>query len=258
MATTAVLASKDPTFETQGPMGIFLSNQTDYGYTNSITAPALVGGISVGGTPPTLTYGGGGQPPPPWTEGTDWKVPPGSYSMLPAQFVTPPSPGSTYWGTAGSTCVMSVTDRSSDKVALGAQYVFDQPFVVIGTRLGIHYTVSGVAGGSTVLPGFGLWNLGSNPGAWTYLTPSTFDGTWSIQLRSDDFLNYATLSVTYVRYSTMASAPAMSRLFYSVSGSVTATYPFAITQSHRIDEPARPSADPAKLKPRSTIDIVRC
>ena len=255
MATTAVLASKDPTFETQGPMGIFLSNQTDWGYTTSIMEPEGIGGISVGGTPPTLTYGGGGQPPPPWTQGTDWKVAPDLWQLMPAQFVTPSPP---VWTTAGSTCVMSVTDRSSNKVALGAQYVFDQRFVVAGTVLGIHYTVSGVAGGSTVLPGFGLWDLRSNPGAWTYLTPTTFDGTWSIQLRSDDFLTYATLSVTYAPYSTMNNGgPAMSRLFYSVSGSVQARYAFPITQTHRLDEPARLPADPAKVKPNSSIDIVR-
>jgi hypothetical protein len=150
---------------------------------------------------------------------------------------------------------MSVSDRSANRVALGAQYVFDQPFGLGGTWLSMHFTISGIAGGSTVLPGFGLWNLGSNPGAWTYLTPDSFDGVWSIQLRSDDFYDYATLSVTYVNYSTLNIGGAMSRLFYSVSGSANARFPFALTGSQVVSEARVPSVVPPDA--RSSIDIIR-
>ena len=50
------------------------------------------------------------------------------------------------------------------------------------------------------------------------IAPTSFDGTWSIQLHSDDFIDYATLSLTYVRYSNTNRYGWMSRLFYSVAG----------------------------------------
>jgi hypothetical protein len=254
MTTKSHLASQDPTFEARGPMGIFLCNRTDVGDTNSITTPpTLLSGIDTSPQEATLTYGAG-QPPPPWVQGTDWKVPAAlSYAVLPDQFPLALSAG--FWVLAGSACVMSVSDRSANRVALGAQYVFDQPFFLQGTALSMHFTISGIAGGSTVLPGFGLWNLGSRPGAWTYVTPTSFDGVWSIQLRSDDFFDYATLSVTYVRYSTLNSAPSMSRLFYSVSGSANATFPFPVTASHVIDAAPLPPIAPSDA--RSSIDIIR-
>lgn len=254
MTTKSQLASKDPTFEAKGPMGIFLCNRTDYGGGSAPgSASPSFWGIFTAPQQASLTFGPG-QPPPPWVQGTDWNVPPGSvYS--PAQDQFPVSPISTDWGLGGSACVMSVSDRSNEKAVPGKQYVFDQPFGLGGTWLSMHFTISGMAGGSTVLPGFGLWNLGSSPGAWTYLTPTSFDDVWSIQLRSDDFFDYATLSVTYVRYSTLNLAPAMSRLFYSVSGSAQATFPFSFPASQVIDEARVPPIAPQDA--RSSIDIVR-
>jgi hypothetical protein len=253
MTTKTQLASQDPTFESKGLMGIFLCNRTDLGSATSITAPpTLQNGLYTDPQKATLTYGAG-QPPPPWVQGTDWRVLPGSASILPDQF--PLSNGQGFWAPAGSACVMSVSDRSANRVALGAQYVFDQPIFLESTGISIHFTISGVAGGSTVLPGFGLWNLGSSPGAWTYVTPTSFDGVWSIQLRSDDFFDYATLSVTYVRYSTLNNGPTMSRLFYSVSGSANTTFPFAITASQVVGEARVPHAVTSDA--RSSIDIIR-
>lgn len=253
MTTKSQLASKDPTFEAKGLMGIFLCNRTDLGAATSITAPPTSqDGLYTDPQQATLTYGAG-QPPPPWVQGTDWRVLPGSAEILPDQF--PLSNGRGFWAPAGSACVMSVSDRSPNRVALGAQYVFDQPIVVASTVISIHFTISGVAGGSTVLPGFGLWNLGSSPGAWTYVTPASFDGVWSIQLRSDDFFDYATLSVTYVHYSTLNNGGAMSRLFYSVSGSANATFPFALTASQVAGEARVPTVVPSDA--RSSIDIIR-
>jgi hypothetical protein len=257
MATRRVLSSKDPTFEAKGPMGIFLCNQTDFGGANAIlTPPTDVYGMYIVPTQASLTYGPAGQLPPPWVQGTDWKVPsvpPVYYRLPPFQLAT----ANTYWWSPfGSTCVMSVSNRSSNKVALGAQYVFDQPLTLgSGTLISIHFKILGVAGGSTVLPGFGLWNLVSSPGAWRYFDPVSFDGVYSLQLRTDDFLDYATLSVTYVRYSPLSAGPTMSRLFYSVSGHSRVTFPFPLTASHKIEEVSDPSAQPRQ--PSSSIDIIR-
>ncbi len=253
MTTKSQLASADPTFETQGPMGVFLCNRTDNGGANAITTvPTAFSGMWTYPQKALLTYGNI-QPPPPWVQGTDWQVPTvstgGAYALAQDQFPSSTSSNPPNWRQGGSACVMSVSDRSSQKVLPGFQYFFDQPLLVgDGTQLSIHFTISGTGTGSTVVPGFGLWNLISRPGAWTYLYPVSFDGIWSIQLRSDDFLDFATLSVTYVPYSTLRSAPAMSRLFYSVSGSARAVYPFKIATAQAVDgEPV----------PDSSIDIFR-
>ena len=260
MKTKTALASSDPTFETQGPMGVFLSNQTDFGGENAILTPSTYStGIYPIPSQVSLGYGPSGNPPPPWTAGTDWKVISADstvgLTLLPNTFPVN-FPNLAWWYASGSSCVMSVTDRSDNKVALGGQYVFDLPFMAgPGTTLSMHYTVSGVSGGSTVLPGFGLWNLNSNPGAWTYVAPTSFDGVWSLQLRSDDFLNYATLSVAYVNYSPMNMGPTMSRLFYSVSGNNSVTFPFPVISSQQINRPPMLPAKPAKHASR--LHIVR-
>jgi len=212
---------QDPTLETQGPMRIILSNQTDIGGTSAFP-------LQIGNPPPhsfigfapdvskaTLTYGPFGNPPPPWVLGKDWQlIPPGS-GLPPLQF---PAVNGSSGCTIGNAEVLLVADRSAGKVALNAQYIFDLPFFINGTFLSIHFTLNGVASGSTVLPGFGFFNLVTNPDAWTYITPTAFDGIWSIQLRSDDFFNYATLSLCYVRFSGTNRFGPTSRLVYSVSG----------------------------------------
>ncbi len=259
MNTKSQLASTDPTFETKGPMGIFLCNRTDNGGANAITTvPTNLSGMWTMPQQASLTFIG--QPPPAWVQGTDWKIPTvpagNFYALAQDQFPSPTSNTSSLWRQGGSTCVMSITDRSSNKVVQGAQYIFDQPCQVgSGTQISLHFIISGVTGGSTVLPGFGVWNLKSRPGAWTFLSPTSFDGVWSVQLRSDDFLDYATLSVTYVPFNTLTSGPAMSRLFYSVSGSARATYPFQVTSSQVIVD--APDAPGTPLESSSSIDIFR-
>jgi len=171
----------DPTFETQGPMRVFFTNNTDNGGTNGfpldVNSPSYsFFGPYMQSQQAALTYGPPGTPPPPWTRGTDWDVI-ASKSVAPVNF--PVVAGGQYGYSAGNAEVLRISDRSPSKVALGGQYTFDLPFGIIATHLSIHLIVTGVAGGSTVLPGFGLWNLGSNPHAWTYLTPTAFDGTWS-------------------------------------------------------------------------------
>jgi len=246
----------DPTFETQGPMRVFFTNNTDNGGTNGfpldVNSPSYsFFGPYMQSQQAALTYGPPGTPPPPWTRGTDWDVI-ASKSVAPVNF--PVVAGGQYGYSAGNAEVLRISDRSPSKVALGGQYTFDLPFGIIATHLSIHLIVTGVAGGSTVLPGFGLWNLGSNPHAWTYLTPTAFDGTWSIELRSDDFLGYATLSLTYVRYSGTSRFGPMSRLVYSVSG-IGMCWPYFTTPTGTTQAP--PSFEPVPRDRASTIDVIR-
>lgn len=217
MTAKSRTATADPTFESQGAMGILFANKTDYSVFNS-SLNTFVQGVAISDTGAQLSYGST-PPPTPWILGTNWNYIPGS-SMVPSwQFpVQSTFLSQAFTSLFGTLCVLGVADRSSSQVALGESYTLDLPFTVLGTALSIHLVITGVAGGSTVSPGFGLRNLGSNPG-WTYLLPVSFDGTWSLQLRSDDFLDFATLSVTYVPYSHLNQGGSMSRLFYSVSGS---------------------------------------
>lgn len=219
-------SSQDPTFETQGPMRVFLSNQTDLGGTNAFPFLMLnppntpFFGFGTGGNYlPSLTYGPAGNPPPPWNQGSDWQVLASGLAIPPLQMPIVYQNGSTTQAyPVGNAEAVYIADRSNNLVVTNGQYILDFPFVVGGTWLSIHFVITGVAGGSTVLPGFGLYNLGSNPGAWTYLAPTSFDGLWSIQLRSDDFFNYLTLSLSYVRYSDTNPLGPMSRLVYAASG----------------------------------------
>jgi hypothetical protein len=252
--------AQDPTFETKGPMRIILSNQTDRGGT--LGFPLLMGnplpnypfsGLAPNVSQATLTYGPSGNPPPPWVLGKDWKLFASGLAVPPLQFpvVYNQYGGNPAWP-IGNAEVLLVADRSAAKVALNGQYIFDLPFTTGGSLLSIHFTLNGLAGGSTVLPGFGLFNLGSNPGAWTYVTPIAFDGIWSIQLRSDDFFNYATLSLCYVRYSNTGRFGWTSRLVYSVSGITMCPQSLSITKAEI------PEHDTQADKPIvSALDIFR-
>ncbi len=253
-----ITSSQDPTFETQGPMRVFLSNQTDLGGTTGFplqletpgTRPFY--GLSTNSTyVPTLTYGPAGNLPPPWNQGTDWITLPSGLAVPPLQM---PVIFSTAYNIAypiGNAETFLIADRSNNKVALNGQYIFDFPFLAGGgTWLSIHFVITGVAGGSTVLPGFGLYNLGSNPGAWTYIAPTEFDGSWSIQLRSDDFFNYLTLSLSYVRFSDTNQFGPMSRLVYAASGIGSCNVPLDFGAKKQ------PSATSTKAK-LSTLDIFR-
>ncbi len=231
--------SQDPTHETQGPMRIILSNQTDLGGTSNFPAPmsslaSVSSGLNVYTNQASLTYGGSGTPPQPWVKGTDWKVTPNS-QLAPVGFPVATDNEPKTVRLAGSAAPLLVASRAAGKVALGGQYVFDLPFFVRGTYLSVHFTILGVTGGSTVLPGFGLFNLGSNPRAWTYVTPTAFDGIWSLLLRSDDFLDYARLAVTYVPYGGTNQFGPTSRLVYSVSG-LTTCYGGGIAQGEERPE----------------------
>lgn len=202
MDKSTTLASQDPTFETQGPMNVFLNNQTDMRFSLDPSQATLKNDTS-----PT--------PPPAWVLGRDWQV-------LSAYLSQPPWPypqAQPLTGVTGCANVIAIANRGTSSVKAGGVYICDQPLYIPNTSISMHFTISGVAGGSTVLPGFGLFNLVSNPGAWTYVTPTDFDGSWSIQLRSPDYFNLATLSVSYVPYGWQSWIGASSRLFYSVAGS---------------------------------------
>jgi hypothetical protein len=255
MSTKSRTAAVDPTFESQGPMGILFANKTDLGMFNSNPIYGYVQGVGIPGSGAQLSYSPT-PPSTPWTPGTNWKGLPVSPlgAVVPSwQFpVQSTLNGDEVTSMFGSLCVLGVVDRSSSQVALGESYILDLQFIIGGTYMSMHFAITGVAGGSTVSPGFGLMNVGSKPG-WTYYLATAFHDTWSLQLRSDDFLDFATLSVTYVPYSSLNTGGSMSRLFYSISGSCPNGNTFSRCSPASADQTIVPEKAP---KAHSAIEIV--
>lgn len=184
----------DPTFGNRGGIAAFLTSPN-----------ARVSSIVTSSA--TLTYGSTPLPPPPWNRGADWATPtPTVYDVKAGAVVQ----------------ALAIRDRSTNMVVPNANYYFAQPFTISQqTLLSLYFVLSGVEGGSTIVPGFGLFNLGTNPNAWTYVTPTgpLVNFTFSIGLRADDFFSFATLTVQYVPYSYIVPGGySVSRLVYTITG----------------------------------------
>jgi hypothetical protein len=208
---------QDPTFQASGAMGVFFSNQTDWGWITATGAPA--GGTGVDPSQATLQYLPLDMPPPPWRRGSDWQTF-GQKVVLPPWQLPVPAASSTNVWMSGSGMPLLIAERGPSRAVPGGTYLFNQP-VTPGayTLISLHFMVVGGEHGSTVQPGFGLFNLVSRPNAWTYVYPEGgFTGSWSLPLRTVDFFTWATLSVSYVPFSIVAGSGPISRLCYSVSG----------------------------------------
>jgi len=208
---------QDPTFQARGAMGVFFSNQTDWGGATATGSPG--GGTGVDPSQATLQYLPLDSPPPTWQRGSDWRTF-GQKVVLPPSQLTVPVPGSSNIWMSGNGMPLYITERGPSKAVPGGTYLFNQP-VTPGayTLISLHFMIVGGDRGSTVQPGFGLFNLVSRPNAWTYIYPEGgFTGSWSVPLRTVDFFTYATLSVSYVPYSDLIGPGPMSRLCYGVSG----------------------------------------
>ncbi|MCW1990594.1 hypothetical protein ABIE85_002367 [Bradyrhizobium diazoefficiens] len=105
---------------------------------------------------------------------------------------------------------------SSNAVMTGKTYVFT--FSLGAEWIQLYLRVTGGPDGATVLPGFGLWSLGSNPHAWTYVTPEAFTGEWMIGLLSPACFNIVWLSVEYAPPKDYGGGLPEARLCFKVSG----------------------------------------
>jgi hypothetical protein len=212
--------SDDYTFQANGPMAVFFRNDADQ--RAGVYNGTRWGGTGIDPTKVRLQYLPIVQPPPPWVQNTDWSIAGAPAQPFPYQAM-PSRMGQ------GSVQPLYINERGPAKVVSGASYLFDQPITPGSyTLISLHFKIVGVPGGSTVVPGFGLFNLISNPNAWSYIypMPGTFDGDWSIQLRSVDFYDLMTLRASYVRSAfLMGVGLPVSRLCYQISGSSMVALP---------------------------------
>jgi hypothetical protein len=201
----------DPTMQTSGGMLVVLKNLTNL--TSVYSNPASSTGLPVQPNPPTYTPLN--QPPPAWTQGKQyrvWNQPAYTYgSLIPIDYNLSTA--------AGVAQAVKIMDMSSQTVVTNKQYQFTVDTPISGPpSVRLFWNISGVSGGSTVMPGFGLYNLVTAPGAWTYLTPPTFTGNWSIELANPQYAEPVTLSVSYISLSYVSDYGNVSRLAFTIAG----------------------------------------
>jgi hypothetical protein len=150
-------------------------------------------GISL--TPNVPTYGPKEQPPPPWSDGKEYQAFKNAMALTFGIVWSAPAP---VWG-RGAQRVVRVNDMSAKSVLANKTYEFtvDTP-IGPNPSVRVFWAITGVAGGSTLVPGFGLFNLATSPGLWTYVTPPSFTGRWAIELLNQFFAEPVTLGVVYV------------------------------------------------------------
>ncbi|AWO91722.1 MULTISPECIES: hypothetical protein [Bradyrhizobium] len=199
-------ALSDPTLQTKGRLTVGLNLDNNASYISS----GAVNGLKV--TAGALAYGPPNAPPPPWKPGKQYWS--GNGTAFGAQGMVPTTYGYTYQ--AGIYQPLYISDMSSNAVMTGKTYVFT---FSLGTEwIQLYLRVTGGPDGATVLPGFGLWSLGSNPHAWTYVTPEAFTGEWMIGLLSPACFNIVWLSVEYAPPKDYGGGLPEARLCFKVSG----------------------------------------
>lgn len=176
------------TAQTSGQLSVWLKLDWNTLWTNSSTT---VGGMPV--TPfDSIQYGPASEPPPAWTLNQQYSS--ASYPNGVPGFgaFIPNGQGNLQFGYA---FLGSILDMSSNSVVNGKTYAVTTD--LMSDWLQLYFVVSGTPAGSTVLPGFGLYNLASNPGAWTYVTPEQFTGEWQIGLLTYNSVAPVWLKVEY-------------------------------------------------------------
>jgi hypothetical protein len=233
--------ASDVTFQASGPMTVFFRNDIDqYG---GVYNGTRYGGTGIDPIKASLHYLPVEQPPPRWIQNSDWSVP--SYPGVFPYLVMPSRMGQ------GSVAPLSINERGPKKVVPGASYVFDQPITPgTYTLISLHFNIVGVEGGSTIAPGFGLYNLITHPNAWTYIypLPGEFTGGWSVQLRTVDGYDLLTLKVSYVRAGIVMGFGDTSRLCYEVSGSQFVANPTPNKATPDAAPPPHAEQEPALLE----------
>jgi len=160
----------DPTFQKSGTMTA---------YTRQSIPSGLIKYAEVSSFPHDA-------PPPPWTEGNQWTALYPKGATIPFQYQR-----------YGALPFLKINDLSNQSIPENKGYAF-AAFAAggIGNSVG-YFELHGVAGGSTVLPGFGLYNLVSNPKAWTYIKPQNFTGIFTLSWLFPYFLVPVTATVQY-------------------------------------------------------------
>lgn len=199
--------TQDPTLQSSGNLIALLKlawNCTSiYGGT--------VYGMQVGFN--SITYGPPNELPPAWTAGNQYSAisstqVPGFGAMVPQ--------GSGWTRQAGYAGCAQIADMSSNGVVAGKTYAFAVDLQ--SNWIQLYFLLTGGSSGTTVLPGFGLFNLVKNPNAWTYVTPTQFTGEWQIGLLSPFSDAPVWLSVEYAHPKQYGSTGLQSRLIFTCTG----------------------------------------
>ncbi len=187
----------------EGYFVAFLCNRTNIG---RIAGSATRG---IGTQLTELSYPDREQPKP-WTP-KEWRAI-GPNQVLP--FASPLHNGSsTRWvpmaGLAG------IADRGSKQVETGKRYRF-----VTETTVGVRlcFELLGVEGGSTIRPGFEVFDLPARPGAWTQIWATDFIDEWSLRISNPYFESWARLSVELVPFAKRVDSTPFQRLMFSIEG----------------------------------------
>jgi hypothetical protein len=190
----------DPTLQTSGALVLSFKNLTN-----------ASGGFLL--RPNAPTYGPPGAPPPQWTAGTQYTASPSTAAMF---------------GTGAGSRVeglhrpLQVTDMSTAQVIPGKLYYLTVDCQWAGwASIRLYAVIAGSAAGSTVQPGFGLFNVTGAPLAWKYFVPAAFDGSeFSLSLNNPFYGEPVILTVRYQppRLVFAPSGISASRLSYTISG----------------------------------------
>lgn len=242
----------DPTLQASGSLTAVFKNLT-----NSVILPAsgnaMPPGAKVTAAPPT--YGPPAAPPPAWPQGSgQWTGYSGQVPPFLSQVPSSQSPASP--NVIGTSMVAVVKDMSTAMVQPGKFYYFANDVQVGAAAAGwmvlrLYWQLSGTSSGTTVLPGFGLYNLGTAPAAWTYVTPTGgFDGnSFTIYVNTPVFLDQLRLTVAYAppRWKSSLSSTT-STLAYTVAAGAY-TVPLSLTG----DETGE--AEPGTIDEDAPLDI---
>jgi hypothetical protein len=228
--------STDITFQASGILKASLTN-------NVVLVGEGPNGLALAVNPPV--YGPAAAPPAAWVSDTDYFPINGNCPLF---------------NPFGAFVPLTIGDMSSNKVSLGKTYAFS-----VGMSSGnfisvqLYFMITGVPGGSTVLPGFGLANLPGNPGGWTYITPQTgFTGDFQIGVRNPYVQTVMHLSVEYAAAKVyMSSAPSEARLNFTISGAADTTSFFLPSPEGESRPGLTPENAICYLDPRSDPYVMR-
>jgi|SRR5665213_1896163 len=212
------MPSTDPTLQTEGCLFVGLNPAM-----NATSFEQHGGGINLTGLPVAfagIDYLPLSAPPPPWVKdkiGKRGQYRAGDGDAFGARGMVPYSGGLRQSGTCG---VLAVWDMSPHAVLPTKAYALKVAVSPQGENwIQLYVKITGGPNGSTVLPGFGLWNLGSNPNAWTYVTPpEPFTGEWMIGLHTWASFPVVWLSVEYAPPKVYRPGLLESRLVFTIAG----------------------------------------
>jgi hypothetical protein len=233
------MPASQPTLQTKGSLAVGLKMDFNVStYPTNFTQPR---GKSVRFG--QIVYGPPDEPPPPWTNGNQYST--GAGQAYGAMGMAPIyGPGYLYQ--MGAYYVMWIPDMSSNAVVTGKTYAFTFP---LGSSnwIELYFRIKGGPNGSILLPGFGLWSLGSNPHAWTYVTPQeAYTGEWMIGLYSPASFAVMWLSAEYAPLKDYGSGAPQARLLFTCSG-LTATSFYS--SPHTADRPpSEPAEEPVGIQ----------